>query len=174
MCEKKLFCSGNEHGLLQLQIFIALCLGQLRNASRGRRTEHTSHPPASDTLGKEIKMDLAFWLDGRATSMSPHLWQGVLSTSFKSRGKQKRWEGIFPSSKEITDNKISEMKGQNPRKFSLSILKGSCVTLTFTLRLKINIYLDEFGWTFRIFRWIPGSGVLTMRNPSNKQVLSVF
>lgn len=79
---------------------------------------------------KEIKMDLAFWLDGGATSISPHLWQ------WESRGKRKRWKGILPSSKEITDNKISEMNGQNQRKFSLSILKRSCVTLTFTLGLR--------------------------------------
>lgn len=60
---------------------------------------------------KEMKMDLVLYLDRRATSMSPYLWQDVLSTSFKSRGKGKRSEGILLSSKEITDN--NEMKGQN-------------------------------------------------------------
>lgn len=106
--EKQLFCSGNERGLVQLWgFFIVLRLGRVRNDSVGHGTERTSHHPRQPRWAKEIKTDLVFRLDGRATSTSPHLWQGVLSTSFKSRGKQKRREGILPSSKVITDNKIS-------------------------------------------------------------------
>lgn len=125
VCEKKLFCSGSEQGLLQLWFFLLLCVQAKSGVTVGDVGLSIQIIHLHQTRWtKEIKMDLGFQLDRRATSMSPHLWQGVLSTSFKSRGERKRWDGILPTTKEITSNKISEMKGHNQRKFSLCMLIG--------------------------------------------------
>lgn len=101
---KETFYSNNEQGLLQLWVFfrfgfLLLCSGQVRNDSRG--TEDWVYKPSicQTHWAKEIKIDLAFLVDGKTISMTHPQWQCVLSTSFKSRWKWKRWEGILLSSK---------------------------------------------------------------------------
>lgn len=165
MATSRVFCSD---------VCIALCLGQVRNDSGNTGMSIQAVHLHQTHWAKEMKMDLAFCLDRRATRratfMSPHLWQDILSTSFKSRGKGKRWEGILLCSKEITGNKWNERA--KPKEILPQYFEKELCYMHFYPRIKINMYLDELRWIFSILRWIIGYGVLTVRSASYKQVLS--
>lgn len=68
--------------------------------------------------------------------MSPHLWQR------ERRGKRKKWEGILPSSYEITNNKWNE--GAKTKAILPQHFEKEWYCTHFYPRLKINMYLDEY------------------------------
>lgn len=68
-------------------VFIAVCLGQIKNDSGGHRTEQTSHPRAH--WAKEMKMDLVFCLDRRATTMSLICGRIYSPPPLKAKGRER-------------------------------------------------------------------------------------